>query len=61
MVHEEQVHTHEDVEVTYRKTDWLIFAVSFSIMLSLMIWDARFFWMALPFAATFLVKSLRMM
>ncbi|HLF62228.1 MAG TPA: hypothetical protein VI603_00640 [Saprospiraceae bacterium] len=59
---EEQVHAKAEIkEVNYRKTDWVIFFVSFIIMLALLKWESRFFWLALPFAATYLVKSLRMM
>jgi hypothetical protein len=59
---EEQVHAPEIKEVDYSKTDWLIFLVTFAGMLALIVWaESRFFWLALPFAATYLVKSLRMM
>ena len=58
---EEQVHHSEIKEVNYSKTDWLIFFVSFVIMLALLKWESRFFWLALPFAITYLVKSLKMM
>ena len=61
MIQEEQVHAKEIREVNYQKTDWLIFLVSFGIMLALLQWESRFFWLALPFAATYLVKSLKMM
>jgi hypothetical protein len=62
MIHEEQVHAKAEIkEVNYAKTDWLIFLVSFVAMLALLKWEDRFFWVALPFAATYLVKSLRMM
>ena len=62
MMQEEQVHPKAEIkEVNYSKTDWLIFLVSFGIMLALLKWESRFFWLALPFAATYLVKSLRMM
>jgi hypothetical protein len=62
MIHEEQVHPKTEIkEVNYSKADWLIFLVSFMIMLALLKWESRFFWLALPFAATYLVKSLRMM
>lgn len=46
---------------TNNRLDWLIFAVSFIAMLSLLQWENRFFWVMLPFAATFLVKALRML
>ena len=61
-MHEEQVHTKaEIIEVKYSRVDWLIFLVSFVIMLALLQWESRFFWLALPFAATYLVKALKMM
>lgn len=59
---EERVHTVDTSgEVTYSKADWLIFSVSFTAMLLLLWFEPRFFWVALPFAATYLVKALRMM
>lgn len=61
-MHEEQVHTHDRIqEVTYSKADWLYFLVSFAAVLAFLKWDDRFFWLALPFAITFLVKALKMM
>jgi hypothetical protein len=61
MIHEEQVHQAETQEVNYSKADWLIFLVSFGAMLALLVWEDRFFWLALPFAITYLVKALKMM
>jgi hypothetical protein len=62
MLHEEQVHAKAEIkEVEYNKIDWLIFLVSFVVMLALLQWESRFFWLALPFAATYLVKAMRMM
>jgi hypothetical protein len=61
MIHEEQVHQAEIQEVKYSKYDWPIFLVSFGAMLALLMWEDRFFWLALPFAITYLVKALKML
>lgn len=61
-MYEEQVHHKEIKEVEYRKTDWLIFLVAFAALMTLLLcWGSRFFWVALPLTATYLVKSLKMM
>jgi hypothetical protein len=39
--------------------DWLIFLVSTIIMVALMIYKPAWFWVALPFSTTYLVKALR--
>jgi len=61
MIQEEQVQQADIQEVNYSKADWVIFLVSFMTMLALLQWESRFFWLALPFAITYLVKSLKMM
>lgn len=58
---EQRVESAEIKEVNYRASDWLIFLVSFTVMILLLYFESRFFWVALPFAGTFLVKALRVM
>ena len=58
---EQKVEPREIKEIDYKKTDWLIFFVGAAVTVGLLYFDARFFWLALPFALTFLVKSLKMM
>lgn len=58
---EQRVESTEIKEVNYRTTDWLIFIGASVVMLALLYFDDRFFWIALPFVATYLVKALRMM
>jgi hypothetical protein len=48
-------------EVNYSKADWLIFLVSATATLALLMYMDTFFWIALPFTLTFLVKALKMM
>lgn len=58
---EQRVDSTEIKEVNYKTTDWLIFLGGSVVMLVLLYFDDRFFWIALPFVATYLVKALRMM
>lgn len=39
--------------------DWIIFLVSTIIMVALMIYKPAWFWVALPFSTTYLVKALK--
>lgn len=39
--------------------DWAIFVVSTIIMIALMIYKPAWFWVALPFSTTYLVKALK--
>ena len=39
--------------------DWIIFLISTIIMVALMIYKPAWFWVALPFSTTYLVKALR--
>ena len=39
--------------------DWIIFLISTIIMVALMIYKPAWFWVALPFSTTTLVKALR--
>ena len=48
-------------EVEYSKVDWLIFLVSAIATIFLLIYKDTFFWVALPFALTYLVKALKVM
>lgn len=37
---------------------WGLFAVSTLVMIAMLIWMNEWFWLALPFSLTFLVKAL---
>jgi hypothetical protein len=41
------------------RMDWILFLVSTIIMVALMIYKPAWFWVALPFSTTYLVKALR--
>ncbi len=58
---EERVDAPGAGEVNYSKVDWLIFAVSAIVTVLLLKYIDTFFWVALPFTLTFLVKALKMM
>ena len=51
----------ENKEPSYNASDWLIFLGALVVLLALLYFDNRFFWVALPFTCTFLVKALKMM
>jgi len=48
-------------ENTSSKTDWLLFVVSTIVMIAMLIWVNEWFWLAMPFSLTYLVKALKMM
>ena len=58
---EQRVEQKEIKELEYKKTDWIIFLIGTIATLGLLYFDNRFFWIALPFALTYMVKSLKMM
>lgn len=58
---EQRVETAPAPEVEYKSTDWLIFLVSAAATIALLIFKDTFFWVALPFALTYLVKALKVM
>ncbi len=58
---EQRVHAEEIKEVSYSKADWLWFLISAVITIAMLMYMDTFFWVALPFALTFLVKALRVM
>ncbi len=58
---EQQVHAEEIKEVNYSKADWLWFLISAVITIAMLMYMDTFFWVALPFALTFLVKALKVM
>jgi membrane protein insertase Oxa1/YidC/SpoIIIJ len=41
--------------------EWLLFIISAIVFVSMLIWLPQWFWLALPFVCTFLVKALRVM
>lgn len=58
---EQRIETAPAPEVKYSKTDWLVFLVSAAATIALLIFKDTFFWVALPFALTYLVKALKVM
>ena len=58
---EQRVQAQEIKEVNYSKADWLWFLISAVITIAMLMYMDTFFWVALPFALTFLVKALRVM
>ena len=58
---EQRVESAPVQEVKYSSTDWLIFLVSAAATILLLIFKDTFFWVALPFALTYLVKALKVM
>jgi len=40
---------------------WIFFLISTVIMIAMLIWMNEWFWLALPFSLTFLVKALDVM
>lgn len=44
-----------------RSMDWIIFLVSTVIMIFMLMYMDEWFWLALPFSLTYLVKALDMM
>ena len=43
------------------RMDWILFLVSTAIMIFMLIYINEWFWLALPFSLTYLVKALRVM
>ena len=43
---------------TSRTTDWLIFLVSTVICILMLMYMSEWFWIALPFVCTYLVKAM---
>ena len=43
------------------KTDWLLFVISTIVMFAMLVFMNEWFWLAMPFSLTYLVKALRMM
>ncbi|WP_169433383.1 hypothetical protein [Lewinella cohaerens] len=43
------------------RMDWILFLVSTAIMIFMLIFVNEWFWLALPFSLTYLVKALRVM
>ena len=58
---EQRVETAQAPEVNYSKSDWLIFIVSAIVTVLMLFYMDTFFWVALPFALTYLVKALKVM
>ena len=40
--------------------DWMLFIISTVIMFAMLIWVNEWFWLAMPFSLTYLVKALKM-
>ncbi len=45
-------------ETSYKGTDWIMFLVSTLVMVALLIFANEWFWLALPFSLTYLVRAL---
>ncbi len=58
---EQRVENAPAPEVKYSGTDWLIFIAAAIATVALLIFKDTFFWVALPFALTYLVKALKVM
>lgn len=58
---EQRMDWGSNAEPTYKASDWLIFLVSLVVMILLLMYGDRYFWVALPFVFTFLVRALKMM
>lgn len=43
------------------RMDWILFLVSTVIMIAMLQWANEWFWLALPFSLTYLVRALRSM
>jgi hypothetical protein len=43
------------------RMDWILFIVSTTIMILMLIFINEWFWLALPFSLTYLVKAMRVM
>jgi len=52
---------HMDTAKKSRSMDWIIFLVSTVIMIFMLMYMDEWFWLALPFSLTYLVKALDMM
>jgi 4-hydroxybenzoate polyprenyltransferase len=48
-------------ETSSSKMDWIIFLISTLVMIAMLIWLNEWFWLAMPFSLTYLVKALKMM
>jgi 4-hydroxybenzoate polyprenyltransferase len=48
-------------ETSSSKKDWLLFLISTAVMIAMLIWLNEWFWLAMPFSLTFLVKALKVM
>jgi len=48
-------------ETSSSKTYWLLFIISTVVMIAMLIWVNEWFWLAMPFSLTYLVKALKMM
>ena len=41
--------------------DWMLFIISTVVLIAMLIFVNEWFWLALPFSLTYLVKALKMM
>lgn len=46
---------------TNKTRDWLLFAISTIILILMLLYLPQWFWLALPFSCTYLVKALDVM
>jgi fatty acid desaturase len=56
-------HKTSSMETSNNSTllDWIIFLVSLVAMIGLLMYASEWFWVALPFVLTYLVRALKMM
>ena len=50
-----------NAEKTSTGLDWILFIVSTVILIGMLIYVPQWFWLALPFSLTYLVKAMRVM
>ncbi len=60
--HKNQLHMETQTTAETNKTrDWLLFAISTIILILMLLYLPQWFWLALPFSCTYLVKALDVM
>ena len=47
-------------ENTSSKMDWILFIISTIVMFAMLVFMNEWFWLAMPFSLTYLVKALKM-
>ncbi|MDG1434020.1 MAG: hypothetical protein P8Q41_08415 [Saprospiraceae bacterium] len=60
-MHQQNYFIMNQEETSSSKTDWLLFLISTVVMIVMLVWVNEWFWLAMPFSLTYLVKALKMM